>query len=94
MKNDLTIIGSGLTGPLLSTILSKKCNLNINMFERSADSRLLNDFSGRSINLALSKRGINDTTMSNVSQGAGLSQGLINFHFKSKESSSLISSIL
>ena len=59
MKNDLTIIGSGLTGPLLSTILAKKCNLNINMFEKSADSRLLNNFSGRSINLALSKRGIN-----------------------------------
>jgi len=35
---------------------------------------------------SISKRGINDTTMSNVSQGAGLSQGLINFHFKSKES--------
>ena len=30
---------------------------------------------------SISKRGINDTTMSNVSQGAGLSQGLINFHF-------------
>ena len=66
MKNDLTIIGSGLTGPLLSTILSKKCNLNINMFERSADSRLLNDFSGRSINLALSKRGINALKYANV----------------------------
>ena len=60
MKNNITIVGSGLTGPLLATILSKKYNLNINMFERSADSRILNNFSGRSINLALSKRGIND----------------------------------
>tara|TARA_Y100000588_G_scaffold337037_1_gene378266 strand:- start:73 stop:1422 length:1350 start_codon:yes stop_codon:yes gene_type:complete len=59
MKNNITIVGSGLTGPLLATILSKKYNLNINMFERSADSRILNNFSGRSINLALSKRGIN-----------------------------------
>ena len=58
MKNDLTIVGSGLTGPLLSTILSKQCNLKIDMFERSSDSRKLNNFSGRSINLALSKRGI------------------------------------
>ena len=59
MKNDLSIIGSGLTGPLLSTILAKQCNLDIDMFERSGDSRILNNFSGRSINLALSKRGIN-----------------------------------
>ena len=59
MKNDLSIIGSGLTGPLLSTILAKQCNLHIDMFERSDDSRILNNFSGRSINLALSKRGIN-----------------------------------
>ena len=58
MKNDLTIVGSGLTGPLLSTILSKQCNLKIDVFERSSDSRKLNNFSGRSINLALSKRGI------------------------------------
>lgn len=59
MKNDLSIIGSGLTGPLLSTILAKQCNLHIDMFEQSDDSRILNNFSGRSINLALSKRGIN-----------------------------------
>ena len=49
MKNDLSIIGSGLTGPLLSTILAKQCNLHIDMFERSDDSRILNNFSGRSI---------------------------------------------
>jgi len=58
MKNNLSIIGSGLTGPLLSTILAGKYNLNIDMFERSEDARILNNFSGRSINLALSKRGI------------------------------------
>ena len=32
----------------------------------------------------LSKKGINDLTMNDVSQGAGLSQGIVNFHFKSK----------
>jgi kynurenine 3-monooxygenase len=58
MKNDITIVGSGLTGPLLSTILSKNTNLQINVFERAGDPRKLNNFSGRSINLALSKRGI------------------------------------
>ena len=34
---------------------------------------------------SISERGLNDTTMSNVSRGAGLSQGIVNFHFKSKE---------
>tara|TARA_Y100000996_G_scaffold415598_1_gene411621 strand:- start:1366 stop:2700 length:1335 start_codon:yes stop_codon:yes gene_type:complete len=58
MKNELTIVGSGLTGPLLSAILSKNSNLKINIFERAGDPRKLNQFSGRSINLALSKRGI------------------------------------
>ena len=34
---------------------------------------------------SISERGINETTMYNVSKGAGLSQGIVNFHFKSKE---------
>jgi Transcriptional regulator len=33
----------------------------------------------------ISKKGINETTMHDVSHGAGLSQGIVNFHFKSKE---------
>ena len=33
----------------------------------------------------ISEKGINETTMLDVSQGAGLSQGIVNFHFKSKE---------
>ena len=33
----------------------------------------------------ISKKGINETTMYDVSHGAGLSQGIVNFHFKSKE---------
>jgi len=33
----------------------------------------------------LSKKGINELTMHDVSQGAGLSQGIVNFHFKNKE---------
>ena len=59
MKNKLTVIGSGLTGPLLSSILALKHNCNIDMYERSEDGRKNNSFSGRSINLALSTRGIN-----------------------------------
>ncbi len=33
----------------------------------------------------LSKKGINELTLNDVSEGAGLSQGIVNFHFKSKE---------
>ena len=33
----------------------------------------------------ISEKGINETTMYDVSHGAGLSQGIVNFHFKSKE---------
>ena len=33
----------------------------------------------------ISIKGINETTMHDVSHGAGLSQGIVNFHFKSKE---------
>ena len=58
MKKHIIIIGSGLSGPLLSTILSKNSDLKISVFERSSDPRKINKFSGRSINLALSRRGI------------------------------------
>ena len=66
MNQELNIIGSGLTGPLLATLLAKKHNCNINMYERSFDSRISNKFSGRSINLALSRRGIHALKMAGV----------------------------
>ena len=66
MKN-INIIGSGLSGPLLATLIAQNSNLKINMFERSQDLRNSNNFSGRSINLALSKRGINASSISDIS---------------------------
>ena len=66
MNQELNIIGSGLTGPVLATLLAKKHNCNINMYERSFDSRISNKFSGRSINLALSTRGIHALKMAGV----------------------------
>jgi len=73
MKKQLTVIGSGLTGPLISSILATKHNCNIEIYERSEDSRNNNGFSGRSINLALSNRGINALKYA----------GIYNNHFKS-----------
>lgn len=34
---------------------------------------------------SIAKRGFAETTMANVADGAGLSRGIVNFHFKSKE---------
>ena len=59
MIPNLNIIGSGLTGPLLGALLASKYKYNINMYERSFDCRKSKIYSGRSINLALSNRGIN-----------------------------------
>lgn len=57
MKRDITIIGAGLVGSLLSIYLSKR-GYNVQLFERRGDMRKEQVQAGRSINLALSDRGI------------------------------------
>ena len=58
MKNsDITIIGAGLSGPLMASYASKQ-GYEVDLFERRSDMRHNLDKSGRSINLALSQRGI------------------------------------
>ena len=58
MKNfDITIIGAGLSGPLMACYLSEK-GLSVDLYESRVDMRKNIDKSGRSINLALSARGI------------------------------------
>src|SRR5574339_1092995 len=57
MKKEITIIGAGLVGSLLSIYLSKR-GYKVKVFERSADMRRETGSAGRSINLALSDRGI------------------------------------
>ena len=66
MNKNLNIVGAGLSGPLLSTILANKHDCRVTMYERSSDFRKTNKFSGRSINLALSKRGINTLEYADV----------------------------
>ena len=51
------IIGAGLVGTLLSIYLAKR-GYRVSLFERRGDVRLKNSDEGRSINLALSTRGI------------------------------------
>jgi kynurenine 3-monooxygenase len=57
MKNDVTIIGAGLVGTLLSIYLAKR-DYKVSIYERRADMGNEDVEAGRSINLALSDRGI------------------------------------
>ena len=57
MKKNITIIGAGLVGSLLSIYLSKR-GYKVRIYERRSDMRKTILSAGRSINLALSDRGI------------------------------------
>jgi len=53
----ITLIGAGLNGPLLALELAKR-GFKVKIFERRPDMRCVRMSAGRSINLALSTRGI------------------------------------
>lgn len=55
--NNIAIVGAGLVGSLLSIYLKKR-GYDVTVFERRADMRKKGAEGGRSINLALSNRGI------------------------------------
>lgn len=57
MKKNITIIGAGLVGSLLSIYLAKRGH-KIRIYERRGDMRKEKMVAGRSINLALSDRGL------------------------------------
>jgi kynurenine 3-monooxygenase len=56
-KDKITLIGSGLTGPLLAIELLRR-GFEVELYERRPDMRRVHIDAGRSINLALSTRGI------------------------------------
>ncbi len=56
-KGKISILGAGLVGSLLS-ILLKKRGYDVTLFERRSDMRKAGGIGGRSINLALSQRGL------------------------------------
>jgi len=61
MAEKFTLIGSGLAGGLLAAFLGRR-GYEVDLFERRADPRAGNFVGGRSINLALSTRGIHALT--------------------------------
>ena len=56
-SNKVTLIGAGLAGPLLSIYLARR-GFQVEIYERRPDPRRARIGAGRSINLALSARGI------------------------------------
>lgn len=56
-SKSITLVGSGLTGPLLAIELKKR-GYDVHLYERRPDMRRTKISGGRSINLALSTRGI------------------------------------
>lgn len=57
----ITLIGAGLNGPLLAILLARR-GLRVEVYERRPDMRRVRMTAGRSINLALSTRGIHGLT--------------------------------
>jgi kynurenine 3-monooxygenase len=58
MQEKITIIGGGLSGSLLAIYMAKR-GFEVSLFERRPDMRKNKNYAGRSINLALSTRGLN-----------------------------------
>ncbi|MBN8715189.1 MAG: FAD-dependent monooxygenase [Xanthomonadales bacterium] len=56
-RTSITIIGAGLVGSLLATLLSQR-GFTVEVFERRSDPRERGFLGGRSINLALAERGL------------------------------------
>ncbi|MGB7600470.1 MAG: NAD(P)/FAD-dependent oxidoreductase [Candidatus Sulfotelmatobacter sp.] len=65
----VTLIGAGLNGPLLAILLMRR-GFSVEIYERRPDMRRTHTSAGRSINLALSTRGIH------ALQQAGLWEGM------------------
>lgn len=58
MSKEITIVGAGLVGSLLSMYLAKRGH-KVSLYEKRSDMRKADYVGGRSINLALSQRGFN-----------------------------------
>jgi kynurenine 3-monooxygenase len=56
-SKDITIVGAGLVGALLATLLAQR-GFAVTVYERRPDPRIAGYVGGRSINLALAERGL------------------------------------
>jgi len=67
-RETVTLVGAGLNGPLLATALKKR-GLPTELYERRPDMRKVRTSAGRSINLAISTRGIHALTQAGLWEG-------------------------
>ena len=67
MKKEIVIVGAGLVGSLLSIYLAKR-GYKVSIYERRGDMRKEQVEAGRSINLALSDRGIKALKEVNIAE--------------------------
>lgn len=74
-RQHLTIIGAGLAGALLATLLAQR-GWKVQVFERRGDPRIDGYAGGRSINLALAERGLHALRQANA-DGAVLEQAVM-----------------
>ncbi|HEY6765686.1 MAG TPA: FAD-dependent monooxygenase, partial [Candidatus Sulfotelmatobacter sp.] len=66
----ITLVGAGLNGPLLALGLAQR-GFDCEIYERRADMRKVRLSAGRSINLALSTRGIHALTQAGLWESMG-----------------------
>jgi len=67
-RRSITIIGAGLAGALLATLLAQR-GWKVEVFERRGDPRLHGYAGGRSINLALAERGLHALRLAGADGG-------------------------
>ncbi len=68
-RNDITIVGAGLVGALLATLLAQR-GFAVDVFERRPDPRKAGFLGGRSINLALAERGWHGLRLAGIERDA------------------------
>ncbi|MBR06311.1 MAG: kynurenine 3-monooxygenase [Rickettsiales bacterium] len=64
-KNEISILGAGLVGSLLGSLIKQK-GFDVNIYEMRSDLRNQSKDGGKSINLALSHRGIRSLKMAGI----------------------------
>jgi kynurenine 3-monooxygenase len=69
-KQPITIVGAGLVGGLLATLLAQR-GFDIDVFERRPDPRVAGFIGGRSINLALAERGWHGLRLAGLQERIG-----------------------
>jgi kynurenine 3-monooxygenase len=65
-EREVTIVGAGLVGALLATLLAQR-GFAVEVFERRPDPRMAGYAGGRSINLALAERGLHGLRLAGLS---------------------------